>query len=197
MKTIEIQLYKFEELSEAAQKHTIDKNRNFNVDGNFWSDNEIDFFKEAGAIIGIEIDKVYFSGFWSQGDGACFEGFYRYKTGSLKNIKEQYPTLTWLHDTAKSLQDLQKKHFYQLTANVKQRGHYYHSHCTQIDVDTLNSDRYLTGDTEQDLIDILRSFMDDMYNSLEKEFDSLTTDEAVKESLISNEYDFTSEGDIY
>ena len=39
--------------------------------------------------------------------------------------------------------------------------------------------------------------MDDMYNSLEKEFDSLTTDEAVKESLISNEYDFTSEGDIY
>ena len=34
---------------------------------------------------------IYFSGFWSQGDGACFEGTYRYAKGATKKIREYAP----------------------------------------------------------------------------------------------------------
>jgi hypothetical protein len=52
----------------------IDKYRHINVEHVEWWDSEYDCFKQDMAEVGIEVDNIYFSGFWSQGDGACFEG---------------------------------------------------------------------------------------------------------------------------
>jgi hypothetical protein len=39
--------------------------------------------------------------------------------------------------------------------------------------------------------------MDWLYLTLEKEYEYLTSEETIKESLIANEYDFTEDGKIY
>jgi hypothetical protein len=75
---------------------------------------------------------IYFSGFSSQGDGACFEGTYRYKKGSVKAIKAHAPQDKELHRIAKGLQEAQRPTRYSITANIKHRGRYYHPGCMEI-----------------------------------------------------------------
>jgi len=195
--TIEVTYYKFDELSEAAKEHAIEKLSDINVDFE-WHDFTIDDIKTIGKIIGIDIDNVYFSGFSSQGDGACFEGHYAYKKGSLKEIKEYAPKDETLHTITESLFKLQAKNFFKLTASVKHSGHYYHENCTIIDVsyyDYNDNDR-LTDSIEQDLKELLRDFMRWSYRLLEKDYEYLTSEEAIKETILANEYEFDENGNL-
>ena len=132
MKTIkEIhEVYEFEELPKDIQKEVIQKHWDWNVDGYEWYSFVFDDIKAIAAIIGITIENIYFSGFSSQGDGAQFEGDYEYKKGSLKAVKEYAPKDVELHSIVKQLQEIQRKNFYRLWANVKHSGHYYHELCT-------------------------------------------------------------------
>ena len=71
MRTETLEIFKYEELNDCAKE----KARNWYRDGNddnFWSECVIDDAKEVAALMGWEIDKVYYSGFWSQGDGASY-----------------------------------------------------------------------------------------------------------------------------
>ena len=143
----------------------------------------------------IEIKDIYFSGFSSQGDGACFEGNYSYEKQSLKNIKAYAPLDEDLHNIAKELQKIQRKNFYGLWANVKHSGHYYHEMSTNIQVGSDNESMGGANDEAHEGIqEILRSFMQWMYSRLEKEHDYLTSEEAIKESIIANEVEFNEDG---
>ena len=191
MRTITKEVYKFEELNEETQERVIEDNRDINVDYQWW-DFSFDDIKEIGKILGINIKNIYFSGFYSQGDGACFEGDYSYEKESVKKIKEYAPLDEELHKIAKDLYLLQKKHFYRLSANVEHNGHYYHEFCTNITV----YDDNISDDTTEGIKEILRSFMQWIYSTLEKECEYLTSDEAIKDTIIANEYEFTEEGEM-
>lgn len=217
-RTIETPVFKFDQLSDEAKKHAIEKNYDWNVDYNWWDSVYEDAIMMAG-IIGIQIETrrgsstepaIWFSGFSSQGDGACFEGQYRYKKGALKELKsaaaaryKDPQTKQWvalegnaeLHRICKGLQDVQRKHFYRLEATVKQQGHYQHSGCTSIEVTDCESMYRDIGDAEDDVTQLLRDFMDWIYSQLEKEHDYLTSDQQIAESLMANEVEFTAEGD--
>ena len=163
-----------------------------------WWDFVYDDAKQIGKIIGIDIDKIYFSGFCSQGDGACFEGSYSYAKGSVKNIKAYAPKDTELHQIALDLSKAQRKRFYELTANVKQSGHYMHEMCTDIrvyDSDSVFCD--VDADTDDSITEPLRDFMRWIYKQLESGYDYLNSDEAVTESIKINEYEFDEDGNIY
>ena len=75
-------------LSRERQSKLLEEHRNVNVEYDWW-DCLIEDFAEQLAEIGITVDthevklmsgktrqdpSIYFSGFWCQGDGACFEG---------------------------------------------------------------------------------------------------------------------------
>ena len=62
---------------------------------------------------------IWFSGFWSQGDGACFEGRYAYAPRASLRIRDYAPRDTELHRIADALQALQRLNFYQLTASFR------------------------------------------------------------------------------
>ncbi|MFA7254446.1 MAG: hypothetical protein WC107_07930 [Patescibacteria group bacterium] len=111
-------VYKFDELSESAKQKAIE---DYRQDGFYyeWWDAVYEDARQIGEILGIEIDNIYFSGFSSQGDGACFEGKYAYAKGSANGIKGHAPQDEELHRIAKELQILQKKNFYSLSAKVK------------------------------------------------------------------------------
>ncbi|HVW99689.1 MAG TPA: hypothetical protein VHA52_04485 [Candidatus Babeliaceae bacterium] len=199
MKTITVStdVYKFDELSDEAKQVAIQGYREGSQDFDFAAEHILDDFKEIGKIIGIDIDNIYFSGFYSQGDGACFEGDYRYKKNSVKDITTFAPLDKELQAIAFNLYALQRKNFFQLCAFVKHRGHYYHEMCTEITVGTLNDDRYISGDTGDELKDILRDYMRYMYKRLEEANDYVNTDAAIIESIQINEYDFTEDGSMF
>lgn len=220
--TVTTTVFTYAELSDEAKSKARDEWRESGLDYEWW-DSVYDDALHMGALIGIEIGDrrgskrpaIYFSGFSSQGDGACCEGEYRFKKGGMKAIKSEAParyqygkpdgTTKWtanpsnaeLHRIAKGLQEVQARHFYQLRAEFKQRGHYRHSGCTAIEV-WHDDDRYRDiGDAEEDVIQLLRDFMDWIYACLEAEYGWLNSDEQVAESIEANECEFLESGSRY
>lgn len=191
MKTIPTAVYSFEELDDDAKEKAREWYREGSLDYEWW-DCAVDDAKTVAALFGLDIDHVYFSGFSSQGDGACFVGHYRYKPGGLAAVKEYAPQDTELHDIVRRLQNLQRGAFYKLTAHTSHRGHYYHSGGMSVSVD--HYDRAATECEEDDLTDLLSEFADWIYSRLEKEHAWLNADEQVDESIIFNGYTFTESG---
>lgn len=72
MKTIEVEVYKWEELSQTAKARA----RNWYIEGMDydWWDSTYEMCIEDGYELGFCIDKINFSGFYSQGDGARWLG---------------------------------------------------------------------------------------------------------------------------
>lgn len=198
MKTIEITLYKFQELSEDAKQTAIEKCReNENYLNYEWYDGIYEDFKTIAGLMGVTIDNIYWSGFYSQGDGACFEGSYQYEKGSVKAVKEYAPVDVELHSIVERLQAIQKRNFYGVLAYIKHSGHYYHANCTNINVEHNYNSVSISGDTEDEVIICLRDLMRWLYAKLESEFDYLNTDESIAEHLEANEYEFEAGGSRY
>ena len=152
----------------------------------------------AAEILGIEIatkrggPAIYFSGFCSQGDGACWEGSYAYAPGAHKKIREYAPTDKDLHAIADDLLAVQRRHGYGITATSVQRGHYSHSGCMSVDVDSERTE--LSGDDEDTVVQALRGFADWIYKRLEAEADCLQSEEQFREWASANDALFTEEG---
>lgn len=194
----EKEVFKFNELSDEVQAEVIEKNWNWNVEHFEWFEFVFEDVKEIGKLIGIDIKDIYFSGFASQGDGACFKGDYEYKKESVKNIKAYAPLDTELHEIVQNLYLEQKKHFYQLSATIEHSGHYSHSGCTIINVYKIELADGCDGSVLNETIEqLLREFMQWIYTRLESEYDYLTSEEAIRESIEANGMEFEIDGTIY
>ncbi len=200
METRSYKVYEFDELSALGKEQAIEKFRENNLDYEWW-DYIYEDAQEVGALMGITIDKIYFSGFSCQGDGACFEGQYIHNTGSTKKLKNHAPEDKGLHEISQALSIIQKPYFYQLEATVKHQGHYYHDLCTEINVTgSWEHGDYTYGTdfqcAEIAITEALRGFMKWIYKRLESEHDYLQSDKAIEDTLKCNEYKFTEDGVI-
>ena len=203
------EIYTFAELSDDAKQNAIQ--RHFTEDAPD-TDCIYDDAARLGSLMGIEIEQkgvrnmgggtnyhpvIYYSGFWSQGDGACFEGTYRYQKGAVAALKSECNDEE-LIAIAKELQAVQRKHFYRLYATCEHRGHYYHSGCMSVGVE--DRDRYNQyrdiGDAEDEVRDLLRRFADWIYGRLKADYDYQTSEEAVAESCEANNYEFDVRGNM-
>lgn len=145
----------------------------FTPDNDEFAEPVIEDFKELCAIIGIDVDNVYFSGFWSQGDGAMFTGSFYHKAGSVKAIKKFCPKDKELHRIAIELSKAQKKHFYSISGTIKHRGHYYHENCASFDFDDTRHNYGWTNSSfdENDFEQPLKELMQWLYSSLERSYE--------------------------
>lgn len=208
MRTIEVKVYKFDELSDKAKERARDWWLQCEMSEDWWRDVYADV-DETAKFIGIEMDRkpvklmgggtrydpcIWFNGFSSQGDGACFEGTYSYAKGSVKKIRDEFPTDTTLHGIVDGLYELQRKRGFKVSARVDHTGHYYHSGCTSFEVDGLKEDDQAGYD---ELKTLLRDFMDWIYKNLEDDHDYRTDDEYVDDAITANEYEFDESGDIH
>ena len=176
----------------------LEKHRHINVEYD-WHDYVYEYFREDMKAKGIDVERMYFSGFCSQGDGACFEGeFDDVQLFIDSHFKpDEYPMIRKLLDEGGSV-----------VINCNHSGRYYHENCTRfsIDADELRycmnmptefheqvvagMDEELSmevGDFETASIEIFKSYMRDLYRRLEAEYDYLTSDEAVAEAVIAND----------
>lgn len=209
-RTVESTVYKFEELSDKAKE----KARAWFRDDpdTFWSENVIEDFETIAGMLGIEFSThnvrtvggkqytasdIWWSGFWSQGDGACFEGTYRWKKGAAKAVKAHAPKDEKLHAIADGLQAIQKQHGYRLQAVIAKRDHHYsHSRTVSIEVSDSQTGADSKLETQETVAELLRDLMQWLYRSLEEEYEWHNADEQVDENITANEYEFTAAGKI-
>lgn len=191
-------LARFKALPQDAQDEILEKHRDWNVDGGYdWWENVYNDFREDMEAKGVFVERMYFSGFWSQGDGACFEGHVQDWPLFIRSnfTGEEAELHLLIHREAEAF-SLAWHH----------RGHYYHENCTRFVAEFYLDEPY--DPAEQPLRaaviaglkrewentnffdqveEIMKSHMRQLYKNLEEEHDYLTSDEAVLESLISND----------
>lgn len=207
----ETTVYKFNELSDGAKEVARAWYREGQLDFE-WYDSVYEDADTIAKILGIEIDRkkqnnpkahaqptIWFSGFYSQGDGACFEGRYSFVDKTSEKIREYAPLDSCLHQIADHLTYWQAQNYNALYAIVKHRGNYYHEMSTDIDVISddngdLGEPGEMTDGAEENVKDVLRDFMRWIYRALEKECEYLQSDEQVDAAILVNEYEFTEDG---
>jgi len=190
-----------EDIPPDVAKKVAEANRSINTDHDWW-DCTVDRFKEDMAAVGIHVERTYFSGFWSQGDGACFDGQVNDWGKFLTHLGYTDPFMIQLADN-----------YWMFTCG--HRGRYYHHKsvgyneqaplpCNDEDEqfikDYLGIDEVLRASValnqlakyDEDTLckEFRESFerhMQDLYRRLEREYDYLTSDTAVLEALEANE----------
>lgn len=206
---VPITVYRLDELSERAKDNARSWYREASFDYD-WFDCTYEDFAHICEILGIELSHrtvplhgggtrqepaIYFTGFWCQGDGACFEGRYAYAAGTHRRIREYAPNDTDLHLIADRLRDIQRRHFYQLRADLRHRGRYYHEYSTAITVERDGISRSDIGEQDEDIvIETLRDVARWLYRNLRNEYEYLTSDKAIDEAIAANDYLFTESG---
>ncbi len=204
---IETTVYRLDELAKTAK----DKARGWYREGAMsedWYEFVYEDFETIAAMLGVQLKTrtvrlygggtgqkpcIFFTGFWSQGDGAAFEAYYRHQPGALKAVRQHAPEDRELQEIAARLQSIQRRNFYQITADVTHRGHYCHEYSMDIVVDR-NSPQPVAAGDEQRIAEALRDLARWLYRQLEHEYEFQTSDAMIDEAILANDYTFTQEG---
>lgn len=207
---VETSVYAFEELSDSAKEKALDWYRESGFDHD-WFEFVFEDFERVCDLLGIELRTVpvrlhgggarrkpciWFSGFWSQGDGACFEGDYSFKRGASAAVRCYAPQDGELLRIADALGAIQRRNFYQLSARLAHRGRYHHEYSMAIAVERCGPHgQDMTGDAEEAVSEALRDLARWLYGQLEREHDHLMSDETLAEAIRANDYRFTEDGE--
>jgi arginyl-tRNA synthetase len=182
----------------------VEKFHHFNVDHDWWS-STYESFTEKMSDIGIAVENMHFSGFWSQGDGACFEGHISDWEKFLGSLGYTCPALIALANTEWGFR-------------VMHQGHYYHENCTTfrtvfntLDCNDCIDDeefaatwspyqselqtavwmelikKYKRDDLYEEFVEAFKDHMRDLYEELEREYCGLTSEASILESLNAND----------
>lgn len=192
----------FQALPAAVQKRVLKKNRDWNTEHDDWWDYVYSQFREDMKAKGISVDRIQFSGFWSQGDGASFNG-----------DVEDFSLFISSHECLANFQELaehNKTDYLDLRASWDSRStQYCHSNTlrysfdnglTEPDEDDYDSPLLyqvyrrqhehvmsLIESFEDWVETVIKEHCDDLYKQLEEEYDHLTSDEAIVDNMLANE----------
>lgn len=193
MKTVTIQLYQLDELSDSAKKNARDWFKEQGYPVGDWFQGFFDYATGLATFFGMEIDRINFSGFWSQGDGASFVGVFRPE--DMRTLEELKAELgdTSVRDTVivlfKRFQAV-KHPDHALIKIVRHESRYVHSGTLDVE----DEDGGYELDELHELRSCMRSFADWIYRMLDDEYSELCSDEEVDEELRAGEYWFMVDG---
>jgi hypothetical protein len=207
---IETTVYRIDELSDAAKEIARAWYRENGFDYE-WYDSVYEDFETICTILGIQLKSrsvplvgggkrsdpcIWFSGFWNQGDGACFEAYYSYARGSVCRIRMHAPLDTRLQLIADTLRDVQRRNFYQIQAETVHRGRYSHEYCMSVSVERDSpTHRDMASDGDEIVRKAFRDLARWLYRQLEQEYDHISSDEAVDDIIIANGYTLQRQAD--
>lgn len=185
MKTQTINTFSFNELSEKVQTKVLDKLRyNFEVDIEYL----IEDFNIELSINGFYDSKIYCSGFYSQGDGLCFDA--KINMSFFCETENEKRILKLIENGFIENLAIQKTSF---------ANHYSHEKTRYTDFwDTGKNNidkvlKELSEKVENKRLELCSKF----YRILEKENDFFYSDENIKEIIMMNNYEFLENGNIF
>lgn len=219
--------YKFDRLSKKAKANAIEEYRNNNHDYPDWEwwDCVYDEWTEKLLKIGFDVygnksvpvykdgkktDKtksvrcitgIYFSGFYSQGDGACFDA--SCDAEDLAKHLGYYDTfIAWkCGDTLAGKDD--PFEMGNINMHIYTCNHSYsHSNTRNLEITDWGNDvsderRSILEDFEGECESLRKELCDELYTALEKEYDGMMSDETIAYEIAENhpEYRFDREGE--
>lgn len=214
MRTVEVGIYTFTELSESAKEKAREwfrdgESQDFGAFGELWEPAQT-----AAKILGIDFDmkghqlhggktrqepNIMYSGFSSQGDGASFTGTFSPKHSSI-DIRKEFGTDTKLHAIADALSAFHSRYILlhssrDWSAKITQNdNHYVHKYTMYAEVYDAEGQE-MDADLSKEFTEIMRDFAQWIYDGLEAEYDYRMSDACIDEAMESNEYEFTEDGE--
>lgn len=207
------QTFKFSDLSESAKQKARDDYTSRDYPYDDWWDSTYEDFDRIATILGVEIETstrnsafgkrtyayqhIYFSGFWSQGDGASFEGTFRFNAKAPEEIRAYCndEELFRIADALGLIQitaRIQGKELPDLVTISTSSNSYSHSGNMRVTWNLITDGE--EADIEGALLQLMRDLADWLYASLEKEHDYLMSNEVVDGHL--DELCFDADGDL-
>jgi hypothetical protein len=218
-KVIEVEVFKYDELSDSAKQKARDWYIE-SMDYEWWG-SVYEMAIEDGKEKGFYIDKINFSGFYSQGDGASWSGFVDVRQWLEENCDDSIGVSAWCQLIQEDI----------VTKNIQvtQSGRYSHEETmsfANVEDDSDNfpdeykivQDSILKGMEVQHLFDIIvtdptcpyknvddittaiaisgKQYARDIYARLREEYEYLCSEEMMLDHFDCNDYHFTNEGEL-
>jgi hypothetical protein len=181
---IKTEVFKFDELTDSAKEKARDWWRRASEGDNYFSEPTIDEVKgEIGKALGFDVQEVYWSGFSSQGDGACIVGTWRAADVQAAKLQAYAPQDKELARIRKAMRAFARAHRSN-TANITHRDRYCHAYSVNIEADQ---------DTDT-FKEIVYDFENWIYRQLELNWEYENSDASIDDCMRANEYTFTAEG---
>jgi hypothetical protein len=203
---IQTTVYKYEELNEKAQAKARDWYRNVSAGDNYFADCLTGpgcDFENVARFCGWQIGQrkhgkngelaIYWSGFWSQGDGLHFVGKWHAAHVDLTALKAWAPEDKELHALGERFAKLAHDHRFGV-GNISDHNSRYVHAMTVTPIIYVENGKEPTPADEDEFRDVSRGLMRWMYRALEKQYEYENSDEAVADTIKANEYEFTEEG---
>lgn len=212
--TTTVEVFPFDELDAKAKEVAMENHRDIHTGDYYWDEvtkwNIDDELKEFG----FENITILYSGFGSQGDGACFEATLD-GDGLLKLLKAE-KLLTQYRNIVRAI----RNGTIYVNIKIEHSGRYYHEYMTDTnDYTEMQDNAELTG-VLADEWEALMTWFDDrvtgktdktkncgdgwlirmnkkIYKTFEDEYWYQSSDEAVEEALTEGDYKFFADGTDY
>jgi hypothetical protein len=203
MRILNVKAFEYKELSEEAKEKVLEEQRYINVRFNDWCETILDSWKCILEEFGFCAPRIYFSGFYCQGDGACFDcesidagkifDVIHSEIGTFgKDLREQF--------------DRDKDAIYEYMENCMAfkieaiSSRYCHEKSRKIEWTLYRAPREIeeiekfVDEIGEWLEEKRRAFCLEIYKQLEEEYEYLTSDKAIEETLDCNEFEFLEDG---
>ncbi len=186
MRTIETTVYKFDELSETAKQKALESFYDINVDYEWW-----EFIYDDAKNVGIKI-----TGFDLDRRKNCEGKFYDDAEEVANKILQEHGDTCETYKTAKAfLGELAN-----IESRYKGRWSQYNDETPEDEREYDDFDDYFEQEAEYDIEDAKNDFkkyiFSDYANMLQENYEYLTSEEAIIESIEANEYEFTENGKL-
>lgn len=198
---------KYHELSDKTKEKARDSTRERLE---FWSEPVIEDWTVLLKKLGFTDVGIYWSGFWSQGDGACFTGSWSVDWMKLDEVlgytsearaKEilAYPEkVRGLYKLLSEVVNEDEDDFENpvvVGASLHHRSnHYNHENSISFDFDT--GAVYPSNEAEEEFKDWCKDLMRMIYRDLEADYEWQMSDEGVQDVIELNNYDFNDKGEL-
>jgi hypothetical protein len=172
----------------------IEKYRDVNVDYEWWQGTYENFIEDMEKIgLCVDADDISFEGFYHQGSHAridCTSGRHIFLFMEHHKLDKPYNAIyklaieggVRLHKKGRSVDiDIESWEFYDACGDEDMNSYYKLEYQEEVE--------RTYAKFEDDITEILENYEDDLYRQLRDEYEWLSSDEAVWEAIVANEWD--------
>lgn len=198
MRTVSMNVYRFEELSDDAKQVAIRNHRYINVVSDDWSDEIVKRYEKELKEKGFYDINIRFSGFVRQGDGASFTG--KIKPSDAMKLLKISVKHRWFYEIADNY----------LAIEIRRLpcGYYHEFSVKTVVGNDLNEEsdirriedelKRISYNLKEELDNFQQIFSKIIYRVLKEEYEILTSDELVSETLEENDFmEYWSDGNVF